>query len=139
MDAMTPRDRARLVGVHPALIEAVADILAELDAWGSPMFVVEGRRTVDRQAQLYAQGRTIAGPIVTYKDGQVHRSNHQAHADGFGHAVDCAFVDGDPFARTHPWQRFGDAVEARGLVWGGRWKMADLPHIELMDTDAKKA
>ncbi len=95
------------------------------------MFVVEGVRTVDRQQALYAQGRTLPGAIVTYKDGLIHRSNHQPHADGLGYAVDCAFVSARPFAQGHPWERYGLALESKGLRWGGRWAMQDLPHAEL--------
>lgn len=130
---MTDRDLARLHGVHPALVDAVRDIFSDMEAWGHPMFVVEGVRTVERQAALYAQGRTAKGPIVTYKDGVTHKSNHQPHADGYGYAVDCAFVDGNPFAQTHPWERFGQAAEQRGVSWGGRWKFMDQPHLELAD------
>lgn len=131
---MTDRDRARLLGVHPALAEAVTEVLTEMEQWGHPMFVIEGVRTVERQQALYAQGRTAKGPIVTHADGVKKRSNHQAHADGYGHAVDCAFVDGNPFAVTHPWERYGRALEARGLVWGGRFaSIMDKPHAELPD------
>ena len=60
------------------------------------------------------------------------RSKHQPQADGFGHAVDCAFKGTDPFAETHPWALYGAMVEALGLTWGGRWQHpVDRPHAEL--------
>lgn len=138
---MTSRDLNRLHGVHPALVEAIGEIVAEMEQWGHPMFVVEGLRTMARQAELYAQGRTAPGPIVTYKDGVTDKSRHQPRDDGYGYAVDCAFVDGHPFAQTHPWNRYGAAVEARGLIWGGRFKtLFDLPHAELTPVqEGKKA
>lgn len=136
---MTPRDHQRLVGVHPALVEALIEVFAEMDAWGHPMFVVEGVRSTERQQHLYAQGRTIGGPIVTHADGVKERSNHQVHSDGWGHAVDCAFQDGNPFAESHPWERYGAALEARGVNWGGRWRFMDKPHAEWIDSEAKKA
>lgn len=122
----TARDLQRLQGVHPTLVAAVTSILNKL-----PMFVVMGVRTVAQQQALYAQGRTAPGSIVTYKDGVTHKSNHQPRADGLGGAVDLAFIGGDPFNAKHPWGTYGDLVEAAGLVWGGRWKMADRPHAEL--------
>lgn len=132
---MTDRDRQRLVGVHPALIEALTDVLAEMDGWGHPMFVVQGARTVAQQQALYAQGRTLIGRVVTMKDGVKFKSNHQPHADGFGYAADCAFLSGDPFASTHPWEIYGEKLEARGLRWGGRWSHPhDAPHAELPET-----
>jgi len=120
------------MGVHPRLVTAIREILAEMAAAGAAMFVVEGVRTTERQQQLYAEGRSAPGRIVTYKDGVTHRSNHQPHADGFGYAVDCAFLNArDPFDHAWPWETYGDKLEARGLVWGGRWRMGDLPHAEL--------
>jgi peptidoglycan L-alanyl-D-glutamate endopeptidase CwlK len=130
---MTERDRSRLLGVHPALVEAIGDVLDQMEAWGHPMFVVEGVRTQARQQELYAQGRTTSGPIVTYDDGLDHKSHHQVHADGFGYAVDCAFLDGNPYAQSHPWDVYMHHVEDHGLIAGGRWKMMDLPHAELPD------
>lgn len=60
----------KLTGVDPRLIKAV--ILA---AGRVPFDVTvsEGLRTAARQAQLWAQGRTAPGPIVTW----VQHSNHQ--------------------------------------------------------------
>jgi peptidoglycan L-alanyl-D-glutamate endopeptidase CwlK len=125
----TLRDHERLKGVHPTLQAAILKILEEL-----PMFVVEGVRTVARQQALYAQGRTLLGSKVTDKDGVHHKSNHQPHADGLGHAVDCAWLGPSPFALTHPWASYGATSQALGLIWGGSWKtLIDLPHVELPD------
>jgi len=132
---MTDRDRQRLVGVHPDLVTAISAIFDEMDAEQAPMFVVAGLRTAAQQAVLYAQGRSTPGQIVTYKDGITHPSNHQAHADGFGHAVDCAFIGPQPFDPRHPWEKYGEAVEAHGLLWGARFiGLDDRPHAELPDT-----
>lgn len=138
---MTDRDKKRLDGVHPALVRAVVEILRDMEQWGTPMVVVEGLRSAARQAVLYSQGRgNVPGPIVTYKDGLKHKSNHQMRIDGLGHAVDCAFLGGDPFAASHPWEQYGETAERHGLMWGGRWSMYDLPHVELPDgLDMKKA
>lgn len=127
----SPRDLERLKGVHPTLVAKIVKLLNQF-----PMFVVMGVRTVAEQQALYAQGRTAPGHIVTMKDGVVHRSNHQPHADGFGHAVDLAFlpssVSADPFSDAWPWESYGLAVEAAGLIWGGRWAHPhDSPHAEL--------
>lgn len=139
---MTDRDRVRLVGVHPKLVAAVEAILGAMADRGHPMFVVEGVRTPERQAALYAQGRTVAGVIVTHNDGVIIRSNHQPREDHWGHAVDCAFLSGDPFSQTHPWEDYGALAEAHGLRWGGRFTtILDLPHVELIEvpSGAKRA
>lgn len=135
---MTPRDHDRLVGLHPVLIGAIISVLDEMDADGTPIFVVEGLRTDERQKALYAQGRTGPGPIVTYKNGITNKSNHQPR-DGFGWAVDVAFVGPQPFDERKPWEVYGQKLELRGLTWGGRWKMADRPHAEYQPTGLKNA
>lgn len=134
---MTERDRTRLEGTHPILIAAIERIFAVMAAFGHPMFVVEGVRSLERQKRLYAQGRTAPGRIVTNADGVRNPSNHQAKADGYGHAVDCAFVD-DPstaavetWGESQPWALYGAAAQYLGLKWGGTWRTRDLPHIEL--------
>lgn len=130
---MTERDQERLAGVRPELIAALEAVFDEMDAEAAPMFVIAGVRSVAQQQALYAQGRTVPGAIVTYKDGVTHRSNHQLHDDGFGYAVDCAFQGPQPFDPRHPWEKYGEALEAHGAIWGGRWKMVDQPHAEWPD------
>lgn len=132
------RDEARLVGVHPDLKAAVMAILDAMDILGFPMFVTQGVRTVAEQQALYAQGRTVPGVIVTNADGVKKPSNHQAKADGYGHAVDLAFLDDPDTPKTEiydpamPWDLMGLMAEKRGLTWGGRWSgLVDLPHVEL--------
>lgn len=135
---LSDRDRARLTGVHPTLVAAVERVLAAMAAFGTPMFVVMGLRTDAEQQALYAQGRTVAGGIVTYADGVIKKSMHQAQADGYGHAVDCAFLD-NPATRTdetwdlaQPWVVYGTAGHYLGLTWGGSWqRLTDRPHLEL--------
>lgn len=125
----------RLRGVHPDLIEKVGRILLAMETLGHPMIVVSGLRTDAEQASLYAQGRTKPGKIVTNLDGVTKRSNHQSKADGWGHAVDMAFLrNGKPsWAEDHPWELYGLTAESLGLTWGGRWKkLVDRPHIELV-------
>jgi peptidoglycan L-alanyl-D-glutamate endopeptidase CwlK len=148
---MTARDTARLAGVHPVLVDKTTRILLAMAALGFEMGVTDGVRTLAQQQAAWAEGRTFAngiwtltGPTVTNCDGIIHPSNHQVKADGFGHAVDCAFIidinaDGiveldEPFTwdGKRPWLLYGTMAEALGLTWGGRWTSPhDLPHIEL--------
>ncbi len=126
----TPRDLERLQGVHPKLVTIVVSILNKL-----PMFVAQGLRTAEYQHSLWLQGRPGGPPgtkIVTYKDGYIHKSNHQAHADGLGWACDLAWTGPEPFGETMPWEVYGALVEASGCLWGGRYlTLVDRPHCEL--------
>jgi peptidoglycan LD-endopeptidase CwlK len=131
---MTDQDRLRLAGVHPDLIDRLEKVLAAMAALGFPMAVTDGVRTTQRQQQLYAQGRTKPGPIVTNADGILKRSNHQPHEDALGHAVDCAFKINGTFSwdARLPWKAYGANAAAVGLKWGGDWaSLHDLPHVEL--------
>ncbi len=123
----------RLLGVHPVLIAKVQAIIAAMGELGFVLMVTDGVRTVAQQQKLYAQGRTAPGRIVTRADGVTTRSNHQPHADDWGHAVDCCFVvAGKPsWDESNPWPLYGEMAKAIGLKWGGDWSTPDRPHVEL--------
>jgi len=130
---------SKLAGVHPDLVAKTNKLLVAMDALGYPMFVAQGLRTAEYQHQLWLQGRGLPGAIVTNCDGYTSKSNHQAKDDGFGYAVDLAFVDNpstpknETWADDMPWTLYGTMAEALGLHWGGRWvsRLVDRPHIEL--------
>lgn len=82
------------------------------------------------QAEIYSQGRTQPGPIVTYsKPGE---SFHN-----FGCAADSCFFGEDPYLEKYPrsdfyWLEFGRHCRAFGLKWGGDFPHPkDRPHAEL--------
>jgi len=129
-----------LDGLHPQLRDGVPKILAAMAALGFPMMVTDALRTTEEQRVLYAKGRTQPGAIVTNADGVAKTSNHQAQADGFGHAVDCCFVVNGraSWDARLPWKAYGALAEALGFSWGGNWqRLHDLPHIELVDTSTE--
>lgn len=138
------RDQVRLAGVHPYLAAKLLLVLDAMELLGFPMFVVESLRTDLRQQELYAQGRTTPGAIVTNADGIDKvlgghgKSMHQRQHDGYGHAVDCAFLDDPTTTRIEtwsdgqPWDLYGRMAEQFGITWGGRWQsIHDHPHVEL--------
>jgi peptidoglycan L-alanyl-D-glutamate endopeptidase CwlK len=84
---------------------------------------------MERQKELWDQGRTQPGPIVTYS--QPGLSLHH-----YGCAVDSCFVGSDPFLAKLKdgqmfWDEFGRIAQGYGLVWGGAWsKGVDRPHCQ---------
>src|SRR5438093_661694 len=79
---------ADLALLHPDFRNAVQLVLASLDTQKIPFALFEGYRYPERQADLYGQGRTSPGKIVTY--APPWRSYHQ-----YGLAVDLVLnVDG---------------------------------------------
>lgn len=127
------RSKENLKGIHPDLVKVVE---RAIEITEQDFTVIEGVRTLQRQKELYAQGRTKPGPIVTKADGVKNKSNHQAKEDGKGHAVDIVPypVDWDSIGK---FQLVGDAMKKAAdelgikIVWGGDWRMRDYPHFEL--------
>jgi len=105
-----------------------------------PFKLDEGFRTPERQAWLYAQGRTRRGSIVTNKNGVEHLSNHQGTGVfGSGRAADCYPCGADEKLIWPPppdddpiWNLYATIAESQGLTAGYRWKSPhDPPHVEL--------
>lgn len=136
--ALGQRSIDRLAGVHPDL---VAVLKRAISISPQDFTVLEGVRTQARQLELYAQGRTKPGQVVTW----TKTSNHFKRADGYGHAVDIA-----PFPIDwNDTKRFDVVAKAMfqaaeelgiGIRWGADWDAdgkprergeSDSPHFEL--------
>lgn len=135
------RSLARLDGVHPDMVRVIkrAAAMARPD---EDFTVLEGVRTLARQKELYAQGRTKPGPIVTW----TLKSNHFRNAKtGFGHAVDLAPfpIDWKATARFDALANLifrAASIEGVLIRWGADWDQdgkprergeSDSPHFEL--------
>lgn len=130
--------------VHPDLTAKIGKIIGAMNSLGFPMRVVQGVRSAEYQHALWLKGRNAAGQVVDAKsivtncDGYSLKSNHQIKADGFGHAIDCSFID-DPvtprdetWLASMPWKVYGEAGKALGLKWGGDFTSpVDLGHLEM--------
>lgn len=128
----------RLAGVHPALIAVVVLAITKTE---QDFLVLEGVRTQQRQLELWAQGRTTPGDIVTW----TKTSRHIPDADGWGRAVDLVPypVDwDDPKKFNAISQAMMSAAQELGVVlrWGADWDSdgnprekgeTDSPHFEL--------
>jgi peptidoglycan LD-endopeptidase CwlK len=122
---MTPTER--LKGCKPALVRKVGAIIRDLAGHGIHAVVVDGKRSQARQDELYAQGRTTPGKVVT----QVRHSKHTE-----GKAADIWFVVNGKTTCEVParyWDLLGSSARAHNLTWGGDWKWRDRPHVELKE------
>lgn len=118
---LTARDRRRLVGVHPDLVR----VLERAARNGAvPWRITEGVRSMDRQAELVAGGKS-----------QTMRSRHLT-----GHAVDLAVEDGrgGVLWDRPSYERLAveilAAAKAEGVAveWGGHFRsFFDGPHFQL--------
>ncbi len=117
---LSSRSRARLVGVHPALIAMVEAAITRTPV---DFMITEGLRTAERQAALVKAGAS-----------HTTRSRHLT-----GHAVDvAALVEGQVRWDWPLYGRIAEAFKAAArdlktpLIWGGDWKtLRDGPHFEL--------
>jgi peptidoglycan LD-endopeptidase CwlK len=95
------------------------------EQYGYEMALLEGYRSPERQNRLAQMGGNVTNAAA-------FQSYHQ-----YGLAADNAFLrDGklvisekDPWA-MRGYQLYGQTAEQVGLVWGGRWKLMDLGHVE---------
>lgn len=131
-DHVDPHRLVRLRGCHPELKARVVRLVEALAHEGLHVILTQGVRSVAQQQALYAQGRYKPGKIVTNCDGLVKVSNHQPKADGYGYAVDVAWVIEGRVTWEGPWETLGQMAHTHGLVWGGTWtRFPDRPHLEL--------
>ena len=114
------------LGCAPKFVAAVAAMLADLKGEREE-WAFETRRTAERQRFLYGFGRD-------YDDGRGKVTNAQTALyswHGFGLAVDVVEKDATPWdAPISFWETIGETAERHGLVWGGRWRKPDLPHVQ---------
>jgi len=99
-----------------------------------PIYIYCGIRTPNEQSQLYAQGRTIKGKIVT--NAKAYESWHN-----FGLAIDFCLVDRNgkiswdtkadfDLNKQSDYAECIKFAEKLGLESGANFKITDLPHIQ---------
>ena len=135
---LSKRSFDRLIGVNEKMVSVVkrAIEISEVD-----FMVVEGVRTLNRQEELYAQGRTKPGKIVTW-------TMKSKHIEGF--AVDIAPVNPDGSINWNDIKKFDKMADAMfraakelniKIRWGANWDQdenirekgeTDSPHFELV-------
>lgn len=116
-----------LLTLEPDTRKKVRRCIAANRKAGRDVRLIEADRPCERQDELYEQGRSKPGKIVTNaKCGQ--------SAHNYRRAVDLVeFKDGKPLWDNPNWEAIGKACEAAGLQWGGRWTgLKDYPHFEDM-------
>lgn len=127
----------RLDDLHPKVKRAKDQLIRNCQNKQIEIRITQGLRTFDEQNELYAQGRTKPGNIVTYaKGGQSYHN--------YGLAID--FVVIDPVRKQPVWDHSFDgnqngrsdwvevAEEAKklGFEWGGDWQgFKDYPHLQM--------
>lgn len=123
---------ATLAGLMPVVREAAEKLIERCYNRGINIRITQGLRTIAEQNELYAQGRTKPGKIVTNAQGG--HSNHN-----YGVAIDFVLLAGgyDTHADKNgdnqsDWMEVVDEAKKLGFAWGGDWaSFTDLPHFEM--------
>lgn len=133
MDKVT-LDRIKLI--HPNLrgeLEQIYNEICEVLKGRAECRFTHTLRTFEEQNELYAQGRTKPGAIVTRAKGGQSWHN-------YGLAVDIVLIvdkkpvwdiktDYDKDGRSD-WMEVVDVFKRHGWEWGGDWKFFDAPHFQ---------
>lgn len=115
--------------LHPKVQAIIPKFLEECKRQGLIVKVTDTLRTKEEQDNLYAQGRTKPGKIVTWVSYPY--SNHN-----WGMAFDICRNDGKgAYYDADGWfKKVGQVGKSFGLTWGGDWKdTPDKPHFELTE------
>lgn len=124
---------ARIQLIWPVLADKVRTMSTMLEQEGILIRVVQGLRSWQEQDNLYAQGRTAPGKIVTKCRGGYSYHN-------FGMAADCVPSQFGPDQPYNPdwnpshgsWKRMEAVGVSLGLDSGATWRsFPDAPHFQI--------
>ena len=95
--------------------------MAECREAGLNIFITETYRPQSRQNELWEQGRTKPGKIVTWTMHSRHTSRRAWDIACNGHLL----YDIDTLNKA------GAIAKSLGITWGGDWTTPDKPHFEI--------
>lgn len=114
--------------LKPKVKELVQKLVNECQKAGIQIVITQTLRTIVEQDELYAQGRTKPGNIVTNAKGGYSLHN-------YGVAFDiCPTVGGKLiWTDNNLFKKIGAIGIGLGLEWGGTWTtFIDLPHFQYL-------
>src|SRR5690625_2432940 len=122
-------DRNMASGTHKVVRESALEMIRRAYKEGIYVQISEGYRSNKRQNELYAQGRTKPGNIVT--NARAGQSWHN-----YGIAVDFFLTSNDGkkaiWTVNAKWRRAAQIGKQLGFEWGGDWKsFKDYPHLQM--------
>ncbi|MGH8676872.1 MAG: M15 family metallopeptidase [Burkholderiales bacterium] len=124
----------KISDLHPDLQPLCETFLDRAADQGIEVLITYTYRSYAEQQQLYDQGRTKPGKIVTNAKPGESEHNHELNARPASRAFDVVpLVSGKPmWDAKHPaWEQLGVIGENLGLEWAGRWKrFREYPHFQ---------
>jgi peptidoglycan L-alanyl-D-glutamate endopeptidase CwlK len=132
----------KIEDLHPRVQPVVRKFLALCELEGIDILITSTYRDIAAQNEIYAQGRTKPGRIVTDAKGGDSFHNYRVAFDVVplrygklvwgtrGNGLDNDPTDDDK-DDLELWQRVGAIGEKCGLEWAGRWKkFKEFPHFQ---------
>lgn len=116
--------------LHPLVKEKAVKFIEECDKVGIDLLVTSTYRDHESQNELYAQGRTKAGNVVTNANGGQSFHNWRCALD-IVPLRNGKPVWGTTGADGDLWNKVGTIGESCGLEWAGRWKkFKEMAHFQ---------
>jgi peptidoglycan LD-endopeptidase CwlK len=125
-DRVDDRSEKAIATLLPQVQPYARALVKKAAQHGITIKVIAGLRTYEEQDELFAQGRTKPGRVVT--NARAGFSNHN-----FGIAFDVGVFEGANYLDESPkYKAVGALGMDLGLEWGGNWKaFVDEPHFQL--------
>lgn len=141
----------RIATLHPKIrqiaLDAYTYVNNKLLGKGVRLRFAYTTRTLEEQADLYAQGRTKLfdasgkrlGVVTQAKAGQSIHNYHLAfdivllldkNNDGVFESATYEMLDFDKDGKAD-WLEVVEYFKSKGFVWGGDWEFKDKPHFEM--------
>ncbi|MDQ0300170.1 peptidoglycan L-alanyl-D-glutamate endopeptidase CwlK [Salibacterium salarium] len=121
--------------LHPKVVEMKEELVDRADSQDIQVVVTEGYRSEKKQNELYEEGRSKEGSVVTHAKGGESYHN-------YGLAIDFALeqndgeltwdteYDGNENGRSD-WMETVDIAKNLGFEWGGDWNHFEDPvHLQ---------
>lgn len=125
---LTQRDYDKLDQIDERL-DAVVELASEICK--VPFCVVEGLRTLERQKELYAKGRTKPGKIVTWTLNSEHLSGRAVDLAPLNELRKIDWEDIDGFKEIARAMKEAATELKVEIECGADWQRIDRPHFQL--------
>lgn len=116
----------RLEQLHPKVKDTFKSFIEDIEKEFNTTFrIVQGLRTIQEQNDLYAQGRTKKGKIVTNAKGGSSFHN-------YGLGIDIAELKNGNINWSFDYSKLKPIAKKYNIEWGGDWKtIIDKPHYQV--------
>lgn len=122
-----PVTDARIKQLHPDMQKPVIQFINKVDfLTGVKLRITDHFRTFAEQDELYTQGRTKPGKVVTWAKGASSYHN-------YGLAIDVTAIARNQVDYNINWEQISGIAKRFDFTWGGDWPEGkkDKPHFQL--------